>query len=151
MKKQMSLLIFLIALVVQGNSQNTDFYYSSPKQGADFINPEQVILLKSQSEIAAIDKTMIGLYNNNVSVAFEINIEKGKLLFITPSEKLKRNASYHLELKQGAIQFADKESDAFELTFSTEKNDNTDLLISYRQHENKILLDQLANKRKEST
>ncbi|MCB2207099.1 MAG: aryl-sulfate sulfotransferase [Bacteroidetes bacterium] len=137
--------IFLVLFVVcslQGFAQSPDFYYTSPKSDAKFVNPEQVILLKSYNEIVSFDKSQIQLYDRIGEVSINIRIENNKLVFIEPTQKLRRNTEYQLLMENGAIQFMNETSDPFSLRFSTEKEDNIHFLERYYQREKEAELNQ---------
>ncbi len=130
MKKKL-LFLFMTGLIVTGFAQKTDFYFVSPSNGARFVNPEQVFLFKSNSEILSVDKSLIELKEEDATIDCDFEIKDEKLLFIRPVTLLLRNKDYTLTLKEGAVHFANKESSAYQLAFSTEKQDNTEMLTEF--------------------
>ncbi len=134
MKKQILLLIVFTVIFVQGFSQKSDFYYFSPADGSGFINPEQVILLKANQEISSVDRSLIELKSDGEVVPFHLKTE-ANMLFIDPAGDLNRNSEYVLTMKKGAVRFAGHNSEAFTLTFFTEKQDNAALLADFYQRD----------------
>jgi len=149
MKKFVLLFLALITLAVNGYCQQSDFYYVSPVDGAKFINPEQVILLKAQSEIISVDQSLIELKSDNEAVPLHVRTE-GNMLFLDPAGNLKRNDRYVLTIKKGAIGFDGHYSDDFTLTFFTEKQDNASLLADFYQRDMKLKEKQAASAHQKS-
>ncbi len=131
MKKNILVLFLMIGMFISGFAQKSDFYYVSPSDGARFINPEQVFLFKSYSEISSVDKTLVELKGKNNVIPCDINVKDGNILFIKPATHLTRNTDYTLTLKDGAVHFVNKELSLYQLSFKTEKQDNTEMLTEF--------------------
>lgn len=144
MKKFSLLFLLLITLAFSSYSQKSDFFYVSPVDGAKFINPEQVILLKSQSEILSVDKSLIELSNEQGAIPVNVRTD-ANMLFIDPVGDLNRNMQYNLTMKSGAVRFADHNSGVFALSFFTEKQDNAGLLAEFYQHDMELKIKQAAS------
>ncbi len=126
MKKFTLFLSVVLLSVVTTFAQEPDFYYSSPSNGAKYINPEHVILLKSKEQIKSIDRSLIRLSTDYGNVLFSVRIENDNVLFIKPDRKLERNHNYKLQMDKGAASFRNNNvSDEYILKFSTEREDNT--------------------------
>jgi hypothetical protein len=123
--------IFLLLVTIQGHSQNQDFYFTNPKPGARFVNPEQTILLKSYIDIISIDASLIRLSGPMGEVPLDIRVDKNKIIFLKPLQKLYRDSEYQFLLEKGSIKFKDKSSERYAFNFITEKEDNTKLLKEF--------------------
>lgn len=133
--------IFLVLFAVcslQGFTQSLDFYYTSPKSDAKFVNPEQVILLKSFGDILNVDPSLINLYNENKEVSIRINVKDNNLLFVTPMQLLERDASYKLVIEDNALRFSDEFSKHFSLDFTTERENNEHYLQRFYEKQDDI-------------
>ena len=140
--------IFLIFFVLFIGSytcaQHAGFYYTSPKSNAGFVNPEQIILLKSNQTIADVDNSKVVLTGTKSGqVSFSLEVESGNQLFIRADKPFGRGEKIELILESGAIWYAGSYSEAFSLAFSTEKEDNTYLSERYYQREDEIELNQV--------
>ena len=131
MKKFTLFLSVVLLSVFTTFAQEPDFYYSSPSEGSEFINPEQVILLKTHLKIVSINSSLFDFKNDQINIPVNIRIEGEHTLFITPENYLDRDKEYKLILKEGAIEFAKKRSDFFVLNFHTEEKDNMGLIVDF--------------------
>lgn len=139
MKKVTYILLGMILFLNLSNfAQHPDFYYSSPVNGSDFINPEQVILLKSHQEINEIDYSKIVLEGTESGqMVFTISIEKGNLLFIKPVKHFTRGEQVTLTIEPGAIAGLQSEFGLNKISFAVKAYDNLPLLNQfYRQQLN---------------
>jgi hypothetical protein len=150
MRKLVFLLSVLILLSAGSYGQKSAFYYVSPVDGARFINPEQVILLKSYSEITAVDKSLIELKNEQGMVPVNVRTE-ANMLFIDPVGDLNRNARYELVMKEGAVRFSGQKSEMLRRVFFTEKQDNTALLADFYQRDMQLKEKQAFSNHQKST
>lgn len=130
MKKHLLLLVIAsVIFLTNCIAQNSDFYFISPENGAKYVNPEHVILLKSYQKILSVDESLIKISVADQNISFSTRVENDNILFVIPETKFDRNSSYELNLEKGAVTFIDNLSSNFKIDFATEKKDN----LSYTQ------------------
>jgi hypothetical protein len=74
---------------------------------------------------------LIKLTGQEDEVPLSVRVENSNFIILKPVHKLQRNSTYQFILEKGAIQFKEKESEVCEISFTTEKQDNTSLLEDY--------------------
>jgi hypothetical protein len=133
MNKFACILLGLILILNLDNfAQHPDFYYSSPVNGSGFVNPEQVILLKSYQEIKAIDYSKIVLEGTESGqLAFTISMEKGNLLFIKPLKDFTRGEQVTLLIEADAIVGSHNGFGLNRISFTVKTYDNLPLLNQF--------------------
>jgi len=138
MKKFCSLLILTFVCITLGSfSQSVKFNYVSPLPGSEYVNPEQVISLKT-GELFDQSSVNQNLVSANGTVSGEITgtvslSDDGKILFFKADASFEYGESVEFIVENGleTIDGTDVESIDFEFTITPQ--DNLNLLQKYYQ------------------